>query len=335
MLDTDTFVITVYCLVDDLYRAHLAPLRRHQPGCPPQVSDSEVLTLLLLAHWYRWSERQLLRHAQTVWSHLFPRLLSQSAFNRRVRHCSTALAWLVPEVAAALDAPTAAYEVIDGTAVPLAQRGRGTASRLFGLAADLGRGGTEKDWYYGCKLLLSVTPSGAITGFVAGPASTEERWLAEALLAGRRQPLDGPWIGYPPSLLRRATGLPYTGPNGPLWPRLGCGRPAVQGRYLGDRGYIGPAWRAHWEADWGSELWTRVDYAPDAWRSRRAHASLRQIVETVNGLLKAGVGLAFPGAKTLWGLKARLAAKLLAFNLGLLINQRLRRPLLTILTLAA
>lgn len=332
MLETDTFFTAVYTVLDDLYRAQLAPLRRHQPGRRPRVSDSEVLTLLVLGHWYRLSERQLLRRARAAWRSYFPDLLSQSAFNRRARSLSSVLCWLVPELAAALDAATAPYEVLDGTAVPVARSCRGTRSRLFGLAADVGRGGVEKGWYYGLKLLLSVTPQGAITGFVAGPASTEERWLAEALFAGRATALTAPWVGRPPHALRHATSQPYVGPNGPVWPRLGVGQRS-RGLYLGDLGYRGEDWDAHWQQHLGATVVTKAAYATDNAQAQQAHASLRQIVETVNGALKQQFGLAYPGAKTLWGLKSRLAAKLVAHNLGLLLNRRAGRSALAFATL--
>lgn len=332
MLDTDTFFTAVYTVLDDLYQQHLAPLRRHQPGRRPRVSDSEVLTLLVLGHWYRLSERQLLRRAQAAWRAYFPALPSQSAFNRRGRALASALSWLVPQLAQALVDPALPYEVVDGTAVPLAHPGRGKRSRLFGLAADIGRGGVAKQWYYGVKLLLSVTLSGVITGFVVGPASTEARWLAEALFAGRATPLPAAWVGQPPQPWRPATWQPYVGPSGPVWPRLGVGRRA-RDAYLGDLGFRGAAWAAQWEAQYGARVLTKADFPADNAVARQAHASLRQIVETVNGCLKQQVGLAFPGAKTFRGLTARLAGKLVAHNLGIVLNRHWGRPALAFATL--
>lgn len=44
-VDVDTFLTTVYVTVDDFCAAHPAPIR---PGPKPVMSDSEVLTILLL-----------------------------------------------------------------------------------------------------------------------------------------------------------------------------------------------------------------------------------------------------------------------------------------------
>ena len=45
--------------------------------------------------------------------------------------------------------------------------------------AAIGKGGSDRRWEYGIKLLAVVEESGCVSGFIAGPANTEERWLAE------------------------------------------------------------------------------------------------------------------------------------------------------------
>ena len=82
------------------------------------------------------------------------------------------------------------------------RRCRGKRRRLFGAEADIGRGGSDRDWYYGCKLLLSATPEGAVAGFLLGPANTEDRWMAESFFCWRKNPLAEPFMTsktFPPS----------------------------------------------------------------------------------------------------------------------------------------
>ena len=57
------------------------------------------------------------------------------------------------------------------------------------------------------------------------------------------------------------------------------------------------------------------------------------MVETVNQHLEADFALAFPGAKSRQGLLARVATKLLAFNLGHWLNRCLGRPAFACATL--
>ncbi len=51
-LDLDTFLTIVYCTVDELYQSHVAAVKPARPGKAPDMRDSEVLTLALLAQWH-------------------------------------------------------------------------------------------------------------------------------------------------------------------------------------------------------------------------------------------------------------------------------------------
>lgn len=79
--DFDTFLVTVYTAVDTLYQQEVAPHLPPRPGPTPRMSDSEVLTLLLIGQWRGSSERALLRWAEQHLGAYFPGLVSQSAFN--------------------------------------------------------------------------------------------------------------------------------------------------------------------------------------------------------------------------------------------------------------
>ena len=75
---------------------------------------------------------------------------------------------------------------------------------------------------------------------------------------------------------------------------------------------------------------TKDDYdtlPPTERRQARAwFCGRRQVVETVNGWLEDTLGLKFPRARTCWGLLTRLAAKVVAYNLALVVNHLLGRP---------
>lgn len=257
-IDLDTFLVALYTQVDDLYKAYAAPLKPRRPGQLPELSDSEVLTLVILAQWLRRSERGMLRYAAAHWRAYFPRLLDQSAFNRRARDLNGVMLYLIPQVAEALGAPLAPYQVLDGVPVPLARRCRGDRQRLFGYEAAVGRGGSDLDWYYGCQLLLAVSAQGSITGFVLAPANTAVTWLAEALLCWRQNPGETPWgpEQLPP---RHRRGGKRLGPTGPIHPRHAVGRPS-QAPYLADGAFRGAVWRHHWHRDYGATVLLRQDY---------------------------------------------------------------------------
>ena len=334
-LDLDTFLVTVYCVVDDLWQARFAPLKPRRPGHRPELADSEVLTLMVLAQWHpRRSERAFIRYAARHWQGYFPRLLGQSAFNRRARDLCGVLALLGPAVAQAVEQRLgpAAYEVLDTVPVPLMRRCRGERHRLFGDEAGLGCGGSDREWYYGVQLLGSVRPPGLLTGWLIGPANTEERWVAEAFFRWRRAPAaPGPTVAQLEPLLgpnHHPGG--WVGPTGPLAPYLAVGAPAA-GAYLADLGFAGARWGRHWREHYGAAVLTKaacraLPTAAERYRAAHELASWRQVVETAYQWLTATFGLKFPQARTYRGLLTRLGAKVAAFNLAVHINILFARP---------
>ena len=140
-LDPTTLLTALYCVVDDLYQEHFASRKPVRPGRRPELSDSEVLTLVLLAQWRQdRSERAFLAYARSHLRPYFPRLLDQSSFNRRARDLMGVLCALGPAIrqraTAALGLPPAAYEVLDGVPVPLMRRCRGGARSAVGSEAS-------------------------------------------------------------------------------------------------------------------------------------------------------------------------------------------------------
>lgn len=85
VVDCDTFLVTVYTLIDDWYQQFAALAKPVRRGHRPEVSDSEVLTLHLCQQWLGWSDRLFLAYVNRHWRGYFPRLLDQSSYNRRTR----------------------------------------------------------------------------------------------------------------------------------------------------------------------------------------------------------------------------------------------------------
>lgn len=336
-LELDTFLVAVYCTVDEEYVARFGPHKPVRPGVAPAVSDSEVLTLLVLAQWQpRRSEAQFLRYVRRHWGAYFPRLLSQSAFNRRARDLMPVLGALGPAVAARVVAawPGVAYEVVDGVPVPLARRCRGLRRKLFRCdEAGLGTGGSDQEWYFGVHVVAAAHPAGVLTGFIVGPADTSERWLAEALLRWRQNPAaPHPTLTEMTPVLgpSHRKGGDRRGPTGLLRGRTAAGQPA-RGPYVMDLGFRGARWQAHWQATYRATVLTKADLPPDATPAqqhelRHTACSVRQLVETAFGCLTDRLGIAFPRARTLTGVLARVGAKVAALNLTVYLNTLVGRP---------
>ena len=335
--DLATFLTTVYCTIDELYVARFGAHKPRRPGVAPEASDSEVLTLMALAQWQsQHSERRFVRYVAQHWAAYFPRVLSQSAFNRRTRDLAPVLAALGPAVAERVIAawPGVHYEAVDGVPVPLARRCRGLRRKVWTAdQAGLGQGGSDRDWYFGVHLAAAVHPSGVVTGFVSAPADTAERWLAEALLRWRTAPLAPPPTAaeFVPRLgPSHQKGGRRRGPTGPIQARTAAGSPA-RGPYIADLGFGGRDWQGYWATAYGATVLTKAELPPDTTRPqqhalRHLACSLRQAVETAFGWLTARFGLEFPRARTMPGLIARLGAKVAAFNCSVYVNLLLGRP---------
>ena len=332
-LDLDTFLTALYTIVDDLYKDHCLSDKPSRPGRRARLSDSEVLTLTLCGQWFGSSERSFIRHVSEHWRGYFPNMLTQSAFNRRGRDLCGALISLSEAVALELGAYASAYQAIDTVPAPLARMCRGGRHRLFGEEAPIGKGGSDRRFYYGCKLLVSVSDKGVITGFLLAPASTEDRWVAESFLCWRDNRMSTPREPDDLPSPTRGNGGRYVGATGPIWPRFAVGK-AVSEPYLADNGFFGSAWQPYWLRRYGSSVLTPKNYVGgESEAARRRHCGLKQVVETVNGQLEEVFGLQFPRERSKWGLLSRVAAKVAALNVGIWLNRHFGRPDLALATL--
>jgi hypothetical protein len=185
-MDLDSFLVSLYVLVDDWWKGD----RSSEPpktGRPALLTDSEVLTLAILAQWPRFrSERDFWRFA---WAHLrgyFPDLCSQSQFDRRARALEPEMRSVQRAFARELAEPSAVYRVLDTTLVPAMVRVRACRKGLFAGQASFGRSASRTEWIYGFKVALVVDPEGVVSAFGLAPAASDERPIGEALLAEDR-----------------------------------------------------------------------------------------------------------------------------------------------------
>jgi hypothetical protein len=319
-LDLETFLIALYVIVDDFYQSHIRP---HMPACggpPAQMSDSEVLCLGLAAQWRSgvpWkSERGVLRYVKKHLRPLFPTLLDQSAFNRRLRRLWGACILLQDAVAETL-VTAQDHDVMDGVPIPVAHGARAFHPGWLADIARIGKGGNDR-YFYGVRMLLVISRSGIATGWALASGNVQERWLAEFLFSARAgvPQLRGP--------LHPETHQPtVTPPTEWIAPVSRCAH-ASHKPVLTDRGFRGEDWLAHWAMAYGAQV---CPVPPQASRAaRRRWSSVRQVVETTFAHLSESFGLKYPGAHTGWGLLTRVAAKVAAYNLGIMLNRLLGRP---------
>ncbi len=215
-MDLDSFLVSLYVLIDDWWRDDHARAPR-RPGRPALLADSEVLTLAILSQWPRFrSERDFWRFADAHLRGYFPDLCSQGQLNRRIRALEPELRALQQALAGDLCDPSAVYRVMDTTLVPAIVRVRASEAGkgLFCGQATFGRSASKTEWVYGFKVALVVDPGGLITAFGLAPASSDERPIGDALLAEDRHDA-----------------------------------------YLADKGFTGVEWERRWLEEYGALWW--------------------------------------------------------------------------------
>ncbi len=301
MIDLETFITTLYVMVDDFCQLKLEA-EKPRPGPHASLSRSEVITLALFGQWVQFpSERAFYRYAQHHLQNAFPRLPNRSQFNRWQRSYRDEITQFALGVVQLLQAQNTVYEVLDSTAAVTRDAKRRGLGWLAG-QADIGWS-NRIGWYEGFHLLLAVTDQGVITGFGFGSASTHDQHLVATLFAARH------------------TSSPRL---------LSAGSPA-HGSYVADKGFAGDRPRRSFQKLHQVDLITAPHQSSkQRWPKalRRWLASLRQIIETVNDKLLNTFRLARERPHDLTGFQARLAAKVALHNFCIWFNlQRDEAPL--------
>jgi len=173
----------VYVWVDDWCQVHAAGGRQGQAGVKPRFSDSEVITLLLLMDFLPFpGETQFLGFVRANHLSLFPHLLSQSQFNRRIRQLWPWVEALRRPWAEVLGATRASLYLLDTKLLPVVGYTRRKDRSDFAATAAYGVCASRNLKYFGYKLVLLCTPAGVPAAYDLVPASTDERIAGEQVL---------------------------------------------------------------------------------------------------------------------------------------------------------
>lgn len=333
-MDLDTFLLSIYVFVDEWYREHIRP-DKPKRGTPARFSDAEALTVSVVSEWRAgvpWqSERGCLRHLHAHYAAWFPHLPQISAFNDRKRYLFGVLVRLQQALAERLSPEGVVYEVVDSLPLPAASFGQVNREHSHWLWESRA-GKAPHGWLWGDRWLASVTSQGAVTGWLVGAASVNDRWLMEAFLstrAGCPQMVEPPRRKKDAKSQRTPPPCDFIGGFAAVGPTRGDG-------YLADGNFNGDRWRNHWHDRYAARVLTKPRYNEkrswsaewSTWLNRH-----RQIVETAFAVLDRVLHIKQMQAHSRWGQYTRLAAKTAAYNLGMWFNRCLGRPLLALETL--
>jgi hypothetical protein len=289
--DLDTLATALYVVTDDLLKDH--PDRvppRPRVGFQPRITDAELLTLAVMQALLGFtSEARWLRYARTHLLAMFPELPEQSGYNKRLRKLADTMSWLVSALAADTSIVTDDVWVVDSTPVECA-RSRETVKRsnLAGWA-EYGYCASHSRYFWGLRLHLVTTLHGLPVGWALTGAKADER----AVLA---------------DIVANTPALAHLRHSELTW--------------IADKNYYGKAFEADLAAS-GIDLLRPARKGEQPRPGERFFKPLRQIIESVNDTLKGQLDLERHGGRTIAGVCARIAQRILALTAAIWHNDHI------------
>lgn len=176
-MDLETFIVTVYCLVDDFMKQNFQDRKLRQRGFEPKLSDAEVLTMEIVGEYVgQETDKGIYQYFKRHWSHWFPDLPDRSNFLRQAANL-----WAVKmKLFESLQEGNAPYiQILDSFPLPVCEFIRAKRSKLFRGFAAYGKWMGET--FYGFRLHLKLNVAGTITGFQIAPANCHDLALVPEL----------------------------------------------------------------------------------------------------------------------------------------------------------
>lgn len=181
----DALVIALYVQIDDF----LGSPRRGR-GRPPKLSDGELITLAVAQVLLGVpNDRQFLALARWRLGHLFPRLIDQSGYNRRLRALAPQIARCINYLAFISPSFCDRLRLLDSTPVPCGQSRETVKRSEFAGHAGYGYCRSHSRWFWGFRLYLICSADGMPIGWELAAANIGERIVAAEML--ERVPVAG------------------------------------------------------------------------------------------------------------------------------------------------
>lgn len=203
---SDTKIIALYCMVDDLLKVvhHLEDPRR-------RVSDSEVITTAFVSVLYFGGHWDNARHFMQLKGYV-PRMLDKSRFCRRLHRLFEALTTLFFQLGQHLkDLAGAADYVLDAFPVAVCENMRAAGCHLLHDRRYWGRHTALRRFYYGVKVQVLTLWGVPVEFCVVAARENDTRalqWLPLAVSAGSHIYADAGYTDYRvEDLLRQEDGI--------------------------------------------------------------------------------------------------------------------------------
>src|SRR5215203_746255 len=171
-MDLSTFIVAVFCLIDDQLEG-LGRLRRRGPT--PKLSDAEVLTIEIVGEFLGIDTDKDIHFFRRHYAEWFPTLgeMHRTTFCRQAANL-----WKVKErlwqdlLTLAPHDPT--FALVDSMPLPACLFARAYRCQRFKGEADFGKDTLLRQTFYGFRMHVRVCWPGVITRFSVAPANTHE-----------------------------------------------------------------------------------------------------------------------------------------------------------------
>jgi hypothetical protein len=282
MFSVYDFILAVYCLVDDSYRAFLRDKRGNKrlrtSGPNPRLSDSEVITMVVVGEFLGYDTDEGIHwYFRQHWRTLFPTIPDRTLFVRQAANLWVVIAHIQHALAHHLGAFDDDCHLIDGLPMTVANVNRAKRTKSFRGEATKGYCASKKQYFYGFHGTLLLSLTGVITGFAVTAANIDERVAA--------------------------------------WDVLD----EVVGLLLGDKGYISSFFKMLLREQ-EVHVWTPVKQNMTPTTGPVTTSILmntRRLIETVIGQLTERFHIERVRARDRWHLTERIGRKILAHTIGM------------------
>ena len=295
-----TFFTIIYTMIDDYCKQILPKYMIGKPGPYPELADSELICLSLSQDLLGFSsQRQFLRFIKNNFIDLFPNLVNQSVYNRRLRKLAMLINLLRENVLKDLGVYLSSERVLDTTPLPICNITRSFKKQsLFKGIASVGYCAAKRLKYFGFKLVLLINQKGIPVKFGLVPANTADVKTTQSIIDNDKNIT-----------------------------------------VFADKGFVSGKLAKELKEKQNVSLFTPRKKARESrkplplWFNKYHRKSCR-LIETVNGILKDQFNLEKNYCKTFWGLCTKVISKITAFTLGQFINVQYNLPILKLKSLA-
>jgi hypothetical protein len=179
-MDISTFMIAVFCLIEDF----LAGQRLRKRGPQPTLRDSEVLTIEVVGEFLGIdTESNMFAHFCRYYSDWFPGLqkITRTTFTRQAANL-----WKVKQELWQVLIQRIPHDpyisIVDSFPVPVCRFARAPRSRSFGEVAAYGHDEVARQTYYGLRAHVRLAWPGVLVDCALAPANIHDTEGAEELL---------------------------------------------------------------------------------------------------------------------------------------------------------